>query len=648
MKLSGTNQLFIPRVPYVFLTFDNIVLDNTGTYTISTSQYSSQTPLSGADYTRLFCSLSSGFIGDSAGRIVGTYNTGENFAVSGWIDLVQQKRYLIYRGVTIPAVETGIVGQRVGLLNISCPSNSLFRADIIVKSSPYTTYMTFNSLPFRGTGIGYIGSDVGQYIQGGELQFYKSYEQQLIGGPLIAFISSSGLADVRYTDNDSAYTNNDIIFDYFYNTTNQQNSQQFTISRTGLHYFYYTGFTNTTESPNFSGLFDGYWSGSGFYFNDAPISTWVTYNVTLSDAYMNQSPMTIDYSIILTTGAVHDAQYITGFQLTNKGEYSNPPILMTTGYWSSSGIQQTLNSMLFSSGCTGNLKVSYTGANNMGAKASGLLQTLPVTFSGTYGQGIRIYRTVVGYTATSTGTGYSMAPRAYVNTGEYGVKCYDVPRVSGYNEAWFKPFDTSGTLDRVEAAYFTGVPLYVSGLCSGGATGWWVTGIDVTNIGMGYNTLRPPLLKFVRTGTDVLTINASGNLLLKVTGKPLSTSWSAMGGVAGQPLISGMTGTFNTNGMNNLMFEITCSGSDITTPITGAVHLYPREIPTLDVVANFYYSKYYDPDPNLLKKKLLNPVIYPINSDLSFLVSQDELDTIYSTAGYLTNTWTFEEGDFDF
>jgi hypothetical protein len=296
------------------------------------------------------------------------------------------------------------------------------------------------------------------------------------------------------------------------------------------------------------------------------------------------------------------------------------------------------------------LAVTFSAANSIGTGASGLLLTTPVTFSGVYSNGQKTFRTVYGYTTTNVGTGYTIAPAASVNTGQYGANCFDVPLASGYNQAWFAPFRTSGTID-VEAGWFTGIALTTTGIVSGGATGYIVTGIDVYNIGTGYNNNKPPLMSFIRTGVDSLTSNASGVFSMNTGSINSGIKWTVQAGIAGQsPSLSGHAGTIPLTDSNTMMYvKVTCTEVDITVPITGHVTVTMTNVsPQVSVTTPFRYSKYFNTGADALKKKL-NPVgMFSTSTDLGFLLTQNELDTLYSAAGYTNNSWPFSEGDFDF
>lgn len=660
MKLTGSNVLYTPQVSQATYLFENIVVDSTGTYHVGTTHSvpATPTPLGFVSSGWLF-HLQAGRIIDPSGKFVATYNTGQPFSVSGWIDFGSTYRYLQVGDMLCRSPESAPTSGLLKTVSVSCPTGSgsgYFSCDMRFLSTRIVSSGALNNYYIHGNATGYLYSSLGQYVNSGAFQFYKSYESLLTGQPLIAYVDTTHFpynpVVVVYADNDSSNQNNKNTLDYQFNTTYGAIIGEYTLQRTGL---YNSGITNIAyldDSADFSGLFDGFWSGNNFVYSDIPASTTLNYYLSLTDGRGNPYPTSGTFTVsIPNTGLSLVSEYVTGFRLTASGEYLNVPLIATTGYYYCTGIQQSIGSLLFSSGCTGDLLVRFASANNVGTGASGILQTAAVTFNGLYSNGNKVFRTVYGYVTTSVGTGYTIAPLAIVNTGQYGSACFDVPLASGYNQAFYAPFRTSGTTD-VEAGWFTGVALCQTGLVSGGLmTGYIVTGVDIYNIGTGYGATHPPRFAFIRTGENGLTKNASGVLLMNTGSVNASSDWYVEAGVPGRdPIISGLFGGTIPLIDNNLMYvRIKNSGVDVTVPITGTVSITMSNLassPT--VVVPFTYSKYYNTDPYALKKKASTVTLFTTTSDLSFLLSQNDLDSLYSAAGYTDNNWPFSEGDFDF
>ena len=647
MKFSGTNTLYLPKVSQMNYLIRDIILDSTDRYSVYTKQF---IPFSsGGSGTGSLFQMNAGFLYDSSGRFVSTYNTGEPFSVSGWLDFSTQYRYFSMGNIltrcaeTIPS--TGVIGE----LTITCPTSGTMMCDMLLNSSRLTNWSTLGNVTINGSATGAIGGSVDMYVTGGAIQFYKSYESLITGGPLLAYIDTRFPNSLIYYDNDVSDNNNPLSLDYAYFTTYGAVLQAFNINRSGLYYSGLYQLIDFSTDSGFSGLFNGVWSGNQFIYQDVPSSITLNHYLNISDAQGNSYPLTgVSTVNVYSLGAQMPSEYITGFSLTASGQYLNPPLIAATGYYYSTGIQQSIASLLFSTGCTGNIVVTFSGGGG-GSGASGALQLSQVLFSGVYVPGQSYYNVVSNYVTTNVGTGYTLPPKAFINTGMYGSACFDVPRSSGYSQAWFTPFDTSGTMTP-EAAYFTGVALCVTGIVGGGATGFIVTGIDVYNIGSGYSNKRPPCFSFIRTGVDNLTQNASGILYTKISGYNSGAYWTAIYSVAGTTAqVTGMAGIIPLLDNNRTMsIQIFVSGMDLTVPVSGYVQTFISGYNGASIISPFLYNKYFNTDPFALKKKD-NPVItFGINTNLSFLLTQSELDTLYSSAGYTNNTWPFSLGDFNF
>lgn len=634
----------MPQVNYLV---KNIVVDSTGAYQIGTIQYNNAYATSPENTGYLF-KLSGQKILDGSGKFVSTYNTGESFSISGWLDYASKYKYLYIGDILSRTIDvtssTGVIGE----MFVSCPPNGTLTCDFTLTSRQITNGSLFGGFNIYGTLTGLITTDACMFVNGDSFRFYQSYEALLTGGGVTAFIDDRYPNSVSYIDNDTSQTNNTLTFDYQYNTTFNDTINAFSVGRTGL---YNSGMNLVTDlnvaGTGFSGLFNGIWSGTKFIYLDSPSTMNLNYSVLSADSAGNIYPSTGYYEVdIQETGKMMRAEYITGFSLTTGGEYMAPPLILVSGYYYSTGIQQSIYSLLFSSGCTGNIDVTFSGGGGSGA--SGLLSLNPVLFSGVYFGGIKWFNTVYQYTTTNIGTGYLVPPRAYVNTGKYGAGCFDVPRTSGYNQAWFAPFDTSGTLD-IEAGWFTGISLCQTGIVGAGLTGYIVTGIDVYNIGTGYSKSRPPYLVFIRTGTDSLIKNASGILTLNTGSLNQQSNWLVSASIAGATAsVTGLSGIVPLGNNSLMAVNISCSGVDITQLITGTIKVSLYGYPSAFVSGGFFYNKYYDTSPTAIKKKD-NPIsIFAPTSDLNFLLTQTDLDTIYSDISYTNNTWPYQPGDFDF
>lgn len=646
MKFTGTNILYTPRVACVNYLFKNIIVNSTGVYSFSSSQ---NIPFpTGADTSAYLFILSGNKVLDASGRFTSTYNTGENLSVSGWLDYTNGYRFLSVEGMLSRTKDDTASSGLLSNFTIVCPAGKELTCDIKINSSEVVGYAAFSNFNIDGSVTGFLYSNAPMYVHGGTMQFFKSYESLLTGSSLVAYIDTRYQTPIVYYDNDTSFTNNDVEFDYHYNTSYDEIIDSFVIARTGLYnsgIYTFMGFDSTSS---FSGLFDGYWSGSGFFYKDA--ASYISFDLLtiLNDQAGGTYPKTITYELTINrTGEPLKADYISGFSLTASGEYLSIPSISVSGYYYCTGIQQSVDSLLFSSGCTGDLLVTFANMNGYGTGASGLLHLSLINFSNVYAVGNKQHNIVTSYTSLGGGTGYMLAPTAFVNTGQYGSPCFDVPKESGYNYAWYRPFNTVGALE-TEAGWFTGEVLCATGLVSGGLlTGYFVTGIDVYNIGTGYSNVLPPLITFIRNDNPTgLISGASGNFVMHTGSILYNSNFTLQTGLAGTSLTGApFTGSISLDEYSDyLSFQLSCTGIDITEAMSGSLDV---SWDGLLVDFPFTYCKYFSTGSDFLKKKI-NTVIYNINTELGFGTTQNELDSLYNGAGYIGNEWPFEEGDYSF
>jgi hypothetical protein len=101
------------------------------------------------------------------------------------------------------------------------------------------------------------------------------------------------------------------------------------------------------------------------------------------------------------------------------------------------------------------------------------------------------------------------------------------------------------------------------------------------------------------------------------------------------------------NNNNYLGVRLSISGSDITVPLRANVTVTLNGT-SVSVTTPAYYARVFDTGTYALKKKVIPSQQFNTTQDLSYLLSQNELDNLYSSAGYTNNNWPFVEGDFDF
>jgi hypothetical protein len=228
--------------------------------------------------------------------------------------------------------------------------------------------------------------------------------------------------------------------------------------------------------------------------------------------------------------ATFTGDFITGARVTNSGIYQQFPDLEFISYYSIKNIDFAINN-LFSSGCRGAaIPISFLVSSGLGTGASGEALLKPVSLN-IYGN--NTFYTITGINMFSGGTGYNYAPSVVLNTGSIASDCFDVSAVSG-NQYIYAPFSGSAIMNPLasylfaEAFYNTGVTGFVTGV---EYVYIQATGIEITNIGSGYNSVYLPKMVFHRKSDDIFNsiaidsgLNASGQFYLNASGQTVQFS----------------------------------------------------------------------------------------------------------------------------
>jgi len=640
MKFSRNNGLLIPQVQAISFLFNDIVIDSYSQYDIyfdGTSDGHILLPSSKIPIV----SLKSGYVSYNSQNI-STYNTGEPFSLSGWYNS-STGTYLYHDGIEMYFKGTG---ERVFELHIDCPNTNTLATDIYLNTPNISLQGSLNNFYLGGECTGALISDTSLVIFNGDTFFRNTFEKPIKSkSPIFFFLEANQSETMFFDDNDVSHQNNnlngllrlepswgpvDIDVD-----VNRVIPNSMFISITGSNVL------------TFGGDFDGIWSGNRFLYQDTESSLTLNYQIYACDQYGNA----IDKDIFwFNVGRVSGtSNYVTGLTLTSSGEYLTPPTFKVSGYYYVTGIEQSLSSLLFSSGCSGNIPVTFNGMG-FGANASGYLSTHPVLFQDLYTAGLQKYYLVDYYRGLNFGSGYTQRPIATINTGIYGSSCYDVPNFYNTNKAYFSKFNSLGTIS-ASADFLTGIVLTATGLVSGGLkTGYRVTGVEITNIGSGYSNTLYPFISFVRNTGDTLTSNASGIFYLTSHSNttPLSLDIKIEGDEWKDSSLFDARLTIPKD--KNISFRYRASGIDNTSYMQVGLRLnYFDGVSAIPVIDdNVYFQHTFNTDPYALKK---NDKVSPLtrfntNSDLSFSLSQTELDSLYQGSSWSNNS--FDIGDLDF
>lgn len=652
MKFTGVNSLYLPQRSQVSFSMKDIVVDSTGLYAISIDALNSEGNYSNIKSSIPLFNLANGYVYFKSGQQkLSVYNTGEPFSISGNISRTSG---ILLTSNDISCFDSSFtgIGSTYGKFKVNCPTNASLYSDISINQNPVNYSFSISDYNVGNSVTGILNSDSTNFIFGTDTFYYNSYETLLSPDRTITgLITANQNYNITFQDLDTSDTNNGVNGYFIVNTLWDDlklnlNSNR-TISSTGI----VTTLAGTNLDKSIYSLFDGVWENNGFSYQDSPGSVILNYQFSRSDIYGNALPKSLRWSLSGFGSA--SGSYITGLNIITGGEYATPPRLDFTGYFYVTGIQQELVSLLFSSGCTGNLPITFA-TNQGGLNASGVLVTHPVYLSDFYISGTNTFYVADSYSGINYGTGYNYSPNAIVNTSLYGSTCYDVPKKLGYDQSIFRQFNTSGAMAPA-AYYLTGEVLCQQIQVSGGtATGYSVTGIDITNIGSGYSSTYIPKVSFIRESWDSLTKNATGLFSLKQS----SSSVTGTSEISFKTENSDWGDRIWTTGVienlesdkNFISFQIGITGVDSTYPWSGKLSLdYDTPTGYANAIQDtFSFYRTYNPDPIALKKNnsVFSGVIYSLNTQIDFLTSQSDLDTLYIDYGNENNQ--IDLGDLDF
>jgi len=656
MQFTGTSSVFLPQVSHFSFCLTGIRVSDTGIINFNFYDTGSG----------VFSFIFSGGI-LSAKSPVCTYNTIDANSISGY-----------YQSGVLNYLVNGIFGQenisftKLNQVTIQANSSNVV-CDLSLSSQQINYSLTFNPVyEYYQTLTGTLISDTVFPINPPSLQFLSSNQTLLTNNYNTGLVANSGNNYLLLPDADPS------LFEY---QNNFYISLPTTFGNIGVNSSSYRGgvlsqsillLTPSTENVyTQTSLFNGYWSGNQFVYVDNPL------NYNLGYKYSNHTYIGISNNSLLSivfqplnpieTG-VYLSQYITGVNIMASGEYAVPPTAEFSQYYYVTGIQNQLQSFLFSSGCTGTIPVSFTGGSPISG-ASGILYLKPVLLSGIYNTGIANFMVVSGFFGISSGKGYQQPPNFILGTGG---GCYSVPDLSGYQTAQFKFANGLGAV-YAQAAGLTGlVQTYFDG------TLYYVTGLEITNIGFGYSTGYPPNVSFLRATGDSLGLqplydltggivydltggiiyvegsenDASGLFLYKTTGLyQFDQFWDISFNLgSGNQVLTDYTGYYSGTGIGlygdgNMGIQINCSGLDNTSAVSGLLTVIisggSQTITNQQVI---YQTRSF----NLNTGALLpysSPVIsyFPL-TDLSYILNTDPLDSTYQGSydgGTVDNIITF-------
>jgi len=642
MQFTGTSSVALPQVSSFGFNFTGVRVSSTGSINFMFSDTG----------TGVFTfSFSGGLL--SLNTPICTYNTVDYTNISGY-----------YQSGIVSYLVNGIFGQqnisfsKLNQLTINAGTSSVI-CDLFINSNPINYSVTFSpNYSCFGNLTGTIISDTVFNISNPSFLFYNS-NQNLLLNSYTGITISSGINTLTFPDIDPSFFEYQNDFSVTLPTTFGNIGGGFSSYRSGIisqSVMTLAGMNSNVYAE--TSLFDGQWSGSKFIYVDNP----TTYNLGFNYGnysyfgLANTSTLNITFQPLKpANGSGYTAQYITGFNLISGGKYSLPPIAQFSQYYYVTGLQNSSQSFLFSTGCTGSIPVTFTGSFAISG-ASGAIFLKPVYLSGIYNTGIANFNIWSGYSGTTSGLGYQGVPVFVLNTGG---GCYSVPDHSGVQTAQFK-FATGYGAVYAQAAGLTGLALM-----SGGPYWSSVTGIQLTNIGFGYSTGFSPNVTFARQNGDFFATGdyyvSGGNVILS-GGYPIIISGNSTGNLAtgnfsykstglyqfdqfwdidynfgtgfvGLPDFGGyFSGSVGAYGGGNVGLQITCSGLDNTSAVSGLLTLSlvgSGGYPTKTNQQIIFQSRTFDLSTGSM---LVNPsavITFVPLPDLGYLSLNDPYDIYY-------------------
>lgn len=644
MYVTGNNFRLTPEVASMKLSFRNLTLLGTGLAEIG---------VSGQGNVLKFQCSGNRVIGPN-NALVSSYNVGEAFNLDWTINQTDHDFAFDGSLVRRKKPKTNFTIQR---FFVNAQTGSPVSSDIQLwtQQIPYSLNFDTNFYALNRLTGSLVNSSASNFrVFGTALTFFNT-NASLLTGNATGDATGSSTLKFSFADASTSRFDSEVRFGAQLDTSIGTISGAFTANRlSGLDIFVSKLSSDNSGDFNIPVLFDGSGvSGNVFTYYPTPTTNLLTYFSTSSNLRGDTSNKVITVKIepvIPTDSGAYRKDYVSGFIVGSGGEYTVAPTMKVTGYYFVSGLNWDLNSILLSSGCSGDLPVRFSGNNSRSSNGSGVLKTTRVLLSGVYGEGLNTYYLPQSYQVVSGGTGYVTTPQAFLQTGVY-ANCYDVGAKYNTNFSLYRPFSGSGVLGS-QADFLTGEVLTTTGLVSGGLyTGVKVTGVRITNPGSGYDLATfIPRMSFYRQSGDTLTADATGAFAMFTSGLyTLTGNWSLSTGISSTDLtlMAGTGGTaYLTSGQSYLSIQVNYSGLDNTSTEVARLTVAMSGADTL--VHLMSGIKRYDTSTGFLKKKnTLALITFPVRADLSFLLTQSDLDSYYSSAAFLGNT-SFDVGDLDF
>jgi hypothetical protein len=183
MLFTGTQKLSIPKVYQLYFELTDIVVDSWDSYSFSVDQYGPDEFRNLTGTPTLF-SFTSGRVNNSTNIFIGSYNTGEPFSISGYLNAGNTSHYYVNDVLVTDNSLSGFA--RLGFLNIASPSTASLSCNVKLKTEPIKYTLTLPNFNVGESITGELTTDVSVMNFGSSFQPYNSYETLLSGGSIIS------------------------------------------------------------------------------------------------------------------------------------------------------------------------------------------------------------------------------------------------------------------------------------------------------------------------------------------------------------------------------------------------------------------------------------------------------------------------------
>lgn len=528
MYFSGYTFKSIPKTPKLTFGFSDIYLTNpTGIARIGFSGNTS-------DYSLL---ISGGKVYDEERRFI--YSYAENFDVSGIIQA--SKNQLFIDGVPLK-IKNGSPGQ-YSVFYVDLSGTELNTEVYIytpqinhsVGVSPAITPLGDLSIVVQNS------SELDFSIYGYNLQFTNNnnkLDEVQFSGVISGVVSGNLSREFILSNTTDIQDDRTYVFDLTLDTNFGQITKNFSVRvESGYNSFIYKTI-KLGPDISLSTPFFGTTGLSTFTFESVDSEAFSAIQVgkfgLMTERYYSGEGDVLFEPLTPNNDEILSSEYVTNIEITATGIYDACPNVKFTEYYYVKDLTLDSNTIL-STGCTGIIRILFSGISGVGQGASGYLLRYPSpnmdqVLYGSIGSP-QYYYSVSGATISGQGTGFIESPYAYLDFSEAGAGCYDYAEASG-DKYPYSAFSGTPIMGR-SAGYLTGQTV-----CEAHASGYYVTGVRITNPGSGYSSTFYPYIQFIRSSGDTQTDDASGVIHLNTGQYPYGfyQTWRFFSGVSSEIL----------------------------------------------------------------------------------------------------------------